>query len=273
MQAFLNNEFLPVEKTSLHISDLSIQRGYGIFDFFKMVNGKIPFLDDYINRFYRSAEQMLLPVTFSADKLKQVVSELLQRNGTTDAGIRLLLTGGYSPDGYSIGTPNLIITQHALPVIPEKTIEQGVKIITHSFRREMPRVKSINYTTGIRLQQRVREAGAYDVLYQLDGELSEFPRCNIFIVTAAGEVRTPADHVLEGITRRQVLALNGTVPIQTGRVMMEDLLQAAEAFLTSTTKRIMPIVAVDGQTIGTGKPGPVTLGLLKRLKEFENLEM
>ncbi len=271
MQAFFNNEFLPVEKTSLHISDLSIQRGYGIFDFFKMVNGKIPFLDDYITRFYSSAEHLLLPVAFSRDELKQVVFELLQRNGMTDAGIRLLLTGGYSPDGYSIGKPNLIITQHALPSVPEKTVEQGVKIITHAFRREMPQVKSINYTTGIRLQQKVKEADAYDVLYQLDGEVSEFPRCNIFIVTAAGEVRTPAAHVLEGITRRHVLALNGAVSIKTGTVTMEDLLQAAEAFLTSTTKRIIPIVAVDGKTIGTGKPGPVTLGLLKRLRECENV--
>lgn len=269
MYAFFNNAFLPVEKAVLHISDLSIQRGYGIFDFFKMVNGKTPFLDDYINRFFQSAEQLLLPVALSHEELKQIALELLQRNGETDAGVKLLLTGGYSSDGYTPGTPNLVITQSTLPMVPDKIIEQGVPIITHSFRRELPRVKSINYTTGILQQQKVKEANAYDVLYQLQGEISEFPRSNIFIVTKEGTILTPADHVLSGITRQQILRMSSKAGIQTGKVTMDDLLQAQEAFLASTTKRILPIVTVDGHTIGTGKPGPITIDLLEQLKALE----
>lgn len=273
MYTFINEEFLPAEKAFLHVTDLSIQRGYGIFDFLKLVNGKTPFIEDYITRFFNSANLLSLTVPYTRNQLKQVILELLQRNGMTNAGVKLLLTGGYSPDGYSISKPNLIITQHELLEVPQKIIEEGVKIITHNFRREMPAAKSINYITGICLEQKVREAGAYDVLYQLNGEISEFPRSNIFIVTNSGDVITPAAHVLEGITRKQVLLMNGEVRIKTGTVKMVDLLQAREAFITSTTKRVLPIVAVDGHIIGDGKPGTTTMMLLDKLRKSEMLDL
>lgn len=270
MYSFFNNQFLPAENTFVHVSDLAVQRGYGIFDFFKAVNGKIPFLDDYFNRFYRSAEFMQLPVSLSREELKMVVYELLQRNSVADAGIKMVLTGGYSPDGYEIATPNLIITQHALTMPSTKMLEQGVKIITHEFRREMPLVKSINYTTGVWLQRKVKETNAYDVLYHLNGEVSEFPRCNLFVIKANGEAVTPAIHVLEGITRKNILSLSG-MEVKATKVTLTDVLQASEVFLTSTTKRVVPIVQVDNTIIGNGKPGPVVQRILSELMKRERV--
>lgn len=271
MYAFFNNEFLPAEKTFVHISDLSLQRGYGVFDFFKIVRGRIPFMEDYLQRFYQSAEQMQLPVPLPEDPLKEIIFELIKRNGMENAGIKLLLTGGYSADGYTIESPNLVITQHVVSPVAEKILKEGVKIITHEFRREMPLVKSINYTTGIWLQRSVKEQHAYDVLYHLNGEVTEFPRCNLFIVNNKGEVITPGENVLQGITRKNVLALNGDIAISTGKLTLTDVLDAREAFLTSTTKRIVPIVQVEEQIIGTGRPGQVTRELAKRLLEKENM--
>lgn len=270
MYSFLNNQFLPAEKTFVHVSDLAVQRGYGIFDFFKAVNGKIPFLEDYFNRFYRSADFMQLPVSLSREELKNVVYELLQKNGLSDAGIKMVLTGGYSPDGYEIATPNLIITQHALTMPSAKMLEQGVKIITHEFRREMPLVKSINYTTGVWLQRKVKETNAYDVLYHLNGEVSEFPRCNLFVVKENGEIVTPAVHVLEGITRKNILSLTG-INVTARKVTLTDVLTAREVFLTSTTKRVVPVVQVNDVQIGMGKPGPVVQLILKELVKKEKI--
>ena len=270
MYSFLNTEFLPAEKTFVHVSDLAVQRGYGIFDFLKAVNGKIPFIDDYFDRFYRSAEFMQLPVSLTRAQLKEVVYELVQRNGEANAGIKMVLTGGYSPDGYEIATPNLIITQHALPMPSAKMLEQGVKIITHEFRREMPLVKSINYTTGVWLQRKVKEANAYDVLYHLHGEVSEFPRCNLFVVKENGHVVTPAVHVLEGITRKNILSLREGLTVVEGKITLDDIWHASEVFLTSTTKRVVPIVQVDDVRIGTGKPGPEVQKILNELIRMEN---
>lgn len=114
--------------------------------------------------------------------------------------------------------------------------------------------------------------GAADVLYHLNGDLSEFPRCNLFVVKKNGEVITPAEHTLQGITRKNILSINteGIHPI-TGRVTLTDLYEAREVFLTSTTKRIVPIIQADDTVIGTGKPGPVTMLLLKHLLEKEQL--
>ena len=270
MYSFLNNEFLPAEKTVIHVGDLAVQRGYGIFDFFKAVNGKIPFLDDYFDRFYRSAEFMQLPVSLTRAQLKEIVYGLVQRNGEANAGIKMVLTGGYSPDGYEIANPNLIITQHALPMPSAKMLEQGVKIITHEFRREMPLVKSINYTTGVWLQRKVKETNAYDVLYHVQGEVSEFPRCNLFIVKENGDVVTPAQHVLEGITRKNILSITN-LKVAAGKVTLNDIVQAQEVFLTSTTKRVVPIVQVNDVQIGTGKPGAVVQQILKELVKREGV--
>ena len=270
MYSFLNNQFLPVDKTFIHVSDLTTQRGYGIFDFLKVVNGKPLFIDDYLDRFYRSAKSMRLNVSQSREELKRIIHELINKNGLENSGIKLILTGGYSPDGYELTAPNLIITQHSLTMPSPEYLEKGVKIITHEYVRDLPHVKSINYIMGVWLQKAVKEQQAADVLYYLNGQVSEFPRCNIFIVRDDGVVVTPADRVLHGITRKNVLSLSGKpYTIREGTVNIEDVLTAKEVFLTSTTKRIVPIVKVNEAVIGNGKPGPVSQHLLKDLIRLE----
>ena len=100
--AFFNGQFIDEEKASLHVSDLSIQRGYGVFDYFRTIEHVPLFLDDYLDRFYRSAEVLRLPVGLDRNKLTSVIHELIDRNKMPASGIRLSLTGGYSPDSYEI---------------------------------------------------------------------------------------------------------------------------------------------------------------------------
>ncbi len=270
MYSFLNSEFLPAEKTFVHVSDLATQRGYGIFDFFKVVNGRPLFLNDYFDRFYRSAESMRLSISLSREELKKVIHELIAKNGHPDCGIKMILTGGYSPDGYEIATSNLIITQHPLTMPGQALLEKGVKIITYEYVRDISYVKTINYIMGIWLQKQVKEQNAFDVLYHMNEQVSEFPRCNLFIVLHDGTVVTPAERVLYGITRKNILSLSGKkFSIQAGNVTLNDVLKAREVFLTSTTKRIVPIVQVDNTIIGDGKPGIVTLELLHDLTDME----
>jgi len=270
MYSFFNNEFIPAEKNFIHVSDLATQRGYGIFDFFKVVNGKPLFIDDYLHRFYKSAEAMRLPVSLSREELKKIIEELIQKNGVSEAGIKMILTGGYSPDGYEIARPNLIITQHALTMPGQAVLEKGIKVITHEYVRDISHVKTINYVMGIWLQQKVKEQQAADVLYHMNGLVSEFPRCNLFIVKENDEIVTPANRVLWGITRKNILSLNGKpYLVREEDVRLEEVYAAKEAFLTSTTKRILPIVQVDDKVIGNGKPGPVSLAILSQLMELE----
>lgn len=271
MYSFFNDAFVPVEKNYIHVSDLATQRGYGIFDFFKVVRGKPLFLQDYLDRFYKSADAMRLPVSLSRESLTAIIDELIKKNGVPEAGIKMILTGGYSPDGYEIGKPNLIITQHGLTMPGPALLEKGIKVITHEYVRDIPHVKTINYIMGIWLQKKVKDQQAADVLYHRNGLVSEFPRCNLFIVKENDEIVTPASHVLPGITRKKVLELSGKpYRIRESEVRLDEVYAAKEVFLTSTTKRILPIVQVDDKMIGTGKPGSVSKAVLDRIIEFEN---
>ncbi|PTX21482.1 D-alanine transaminase/branched-chain amino acid aminotransferase [Pontibacter mucosus] len=268
--AYVRGQVLPLEQATLHISDLSIQRGYGVFDYFRVFHGKPVFLDDYLERFHASAAAMNLEVPVPDSVLREAIDELIRRNNLPLSGMKMILTGGYSENGYDPAEASLIIQQQPLILPGPEMLEQGINVITHEYVREVPRAKTINYTMGIRLIGEIRRRGASDVLYQQNGVVSEFPRCNLFIVKQDNTVVTPADNVLLGVTRKNVLALAGKkYKAAEGTVTLEDVYGAKEVFLTSTTKRIVPIVQVDERVIGNGKPGEVTLSLLQDLVQLE----
>ena len=273
MYTYLHNEIVPAEKAFLHVRDLAIQRGYGIFDFFKIQDGHPFFLNDYLNRFYISANVMRLVVPQSIEELKSIIYQLIEKNNIAASGIKMILTGGYSEDGYQPATPNLIITQHPLTLPGKDQIENGVKIITHDYVRDLPTAKTINYSMGIWLINKIKEQEAYDVLYHQNNMVSEFPRCNFFIVRKDDTVVTAKDRVLHGITRKNILKLAAKrYKTEESTITLEDIYQAKEAFLTSTTKRIVPIVQTNNTIISDGKPGAISLSLLNDLISLEQAD-
>jgi branched-chain amino acid aminotransferase len=271
MYTYLHNEIVPAEKAFLHVRDLAIQRGYGIFDFFKIQDGHPFFLDDYLQRFHNSANIMRLTVPHTPAELKSIIYQLIEKNNIAESGIKMILTGGYSEDGYQPAAPNLIITQHPLTLPGKEQIEKGVKIITHDYVRDLPTAKTINYSMGIWLINKIKEQEAYDVLYHQNNIVSEFPRCNFFIIRKDGTVVTAKDRVLNGITRKNILKLaSKRYKTEEGTITLDDIYQAKEAFLTSTTKRIVPIVQINNTIINDGKPGSVSLSLLNDLISMEH---
>jgi branched-chain amino acid aminotransferase len=251
-----NGAFLPEDTACLPAGDLAVQRGYGVFDYFKTSGGTPVFLEAYLARFYNSAGALRLPVGLAIPELKNILSELLQRNALADSGVRLTLTGGLSPDGYSIGTPNLIITQQPLAIITPDAFERGIGLATYNYQRQLPHAKTIDYLMAIWLQDWLRQQTADDLLYVTNNEVRECPRANIFLVTNPGTVVTPGEAILKGITRSLVLTL--AEHYEERAVNVTELETAAEIFITSTTKAILPVTAVNGKPVGDGKPGKVT---------------
>jgi D-alanine transaminase/branched-chain amino acid aminotransferase len=271
---YLNDEFLPEEKACLHVSDLSIQRGYGIFDFFKIINGKPVFLEDHLNRFYQSAKQMQLTVPKDREELSAGIFDLMEKNDLPYSGIKITLTGGYSPDGYALAKPNLIISQHIFPFTTQESFDKGIKLITYSHQRQLPQVKTIDYLMAIWLQSLIKEKAADDVLYHINGVVTECPRANFFIVTKNNELITPANNILKGITRMKVLefaAANYTVHEK--QITIKDIQNASEAFITSSTKRILPVVQVGDYMIGGKGIHTVTSDLYKQLLALEKTHL
>ncbi|TNE56379.1 MAG: amino acid aminotransferase [Bacteroidetes bacterium] len=270
MTVYLNDRFVDEKDAKLAVSDLAIQRGYGVFDFFRTVVGRPLFLSDHLERFYHSAMAMGLSVEQEPAAMEALLLELLERSGLREAGVRLTLTGGYSADGFNIGTPNLILSCKPLHAAGEADFNRGIRIMSYAHQRELPQVKTINYQMAIWLQPLLWENKLDDVLYHRDGVVTEFPRANVCIVTPDQVLATPRENVLAGVTRKQVLALAPAVlPVEERPVLLEEVERAAEVFLTSTTRRLMPVLQVNGKTIGNGQPGPVTRALLERFLELE----
>lgn len=271
MIVFSNGQFIEEEKAFIGIKDLSIQRGYGIFDFFRTSNFKPLFLEDYLDRFYKSANSLRLQPLHSREELKDIVMKMIRINRIAESGFKMILTGGYSSDGYELSSPNFFIIQLPVKMPGEDQFEKGINIILNEYQRDLPETKSINYLMGIYLQQKIKQDKADDVLYYKDDCVLEFPRSNIFIVTKDETVVTPKENVLRGITRMKVLEVaQNEFKVEERAITINDLKSASEVFLTSTTKRIIPVLSIEGQPLNTAKPGKVTRKLLKAFLQMED---
>ncbi|AFK02632.1 aminotransferase class IV [Emticicia oligotrophica DSM 17448] len=248
---YLNNKIDSVENTNIHITDLGLLRGYGLFDYFRTYNGRPFQWDWYWERFDRSAKLMKLPNPISKEKAYSVVMALIEKSGLEDCGIRFVLTGGYSPDAMKMIEPNLLIISEDIHPVKESEYEAGMKVISHEYVRDYPEIKSTDYKHLMILQSDIREAGATDVLFHKDGKISELSRSNVFIVKN-NVIATPDTQILRGITRRYILELaKANFKVEERSVALQEVLEADEVFTTSTTKKVLPITRIDNQLVGS----------------------
>ncbi|WP_290793750.1 aminotransferase class IV [Flavihumibacter sp. UBA7668] len=256
--AYINGNFCAAEAASIGIQDMALQRAYGMFDYFKIMAGQPIFLEDHLDRFWESARQLRLPIAVTKQELTTAILKLIQLNQWYEAGIRLTLTAGYAADGYSIDQPNLIMNGQSIQ-LPGSISENGLKLVAHNHIRQLPQIKSIDYLMAVYLQDKVKAAGANELLYHQHGWISECPRANVFIITDQGVLATPAEGILNGITRKKVLQVAAPLmPIEIRPVHLDEFKTAREAFISSTTKIVHPVFAIDGNLIGTGKTGELS---------------
>jgi len=216
---------------------------------------------------------MHLPVELSRNELNELLLELIAKNGVADSGIRITLTGGYSPDGYAIAQPNMIITQQAM--VLRKSIDMdGISLITHPHQRQLSHAKTLDYLMAVWLQPKIKDHGADDVLYHSNGIVAECPRANFYIVTGDGKLVTTRNNVLKGVIRKHVLEIAAQQQLLEDRdITTDDLLNCSEAFITSSTKNILPVTKIDGRSIGNGQAGPVSIALYVELLKRINAQI
>ena len=261
---YVNGEFVPAGQAALPVNDLGVVRGYGVFDVLRTYD-RVPFhLSDHLRRLLSSAWQIDLELPWSAADLERLVQETHGRNDIDNALIRIVATGGPSPDfGTPQGNPSLLIMVTPIaPPSPEQYAE-GSKATTVAMVRERPAVKSLNYIGATMAVQAAKQVGAVEALYiTAQRNVTEGTRSNFFVVRG-NQLITPADEVLLGITRNVVLRLaREDFEVDERAIGYEELSEVNEAFITSSTKEILPIVQIDNRIIGDGLPGPKTQKLL-----------
>lgn len=273
---YVDGAFVPADRAVIPVDDLAVIRGYGIFDLLRTFSGKPLFLEAHIDRLLQSAQKVGLAMPWSREALTKIVLETLRRNAhQEESNIRILITGGSSPDFMTPqGNPRLIVLVTPRPLLPETWYTKGVKIITVETGRRIPGAKSIDYLPATMALQKAREQGAVEALYVgRDGLVSECTTSNLFAVVGS-QVITPGKRILSGVTRKVILDLaKGHFSIDIRDLPLNELLSAEEAFITGTNKGLVPVVQIDDRVIGSGRPGACTQQLIALLRAHtEKLE-
>lgn len=264
---YINGEFVDAESASVSARDLAILRGFGVFDFLRTYGG-LPFqLGAHLRRLQRSANLIDLACPWDLEELGDIVMGTLRRNAYDESGIRLVLTGGDSPNGFMPGGDSrLLVMVTALQNLPATAYQQGAAVATVEQHRHLPEAKTINYIPGITAQRKAqkRVPAAIEAIYCVDGLVVEGTRSNIFI-HKGGRWITPVDGLLLGITRAEVIKLLQRDDQLDFRALTRDEFYAAdEIVITSSTKEIVPIVQVDEVSIGASVPGENSRALMRQ---------
>ncbi len=268
---YVNGDFVPAADAVLPASDLALLRGYGIFDFLRTYGGKPFQLGTHLRRLIRSAALLDLHCPWDIEELDEIVMETLQRNSFDETGIRLVVTGGDSPDGFMpAAASRLLVMATPAKRMAAHYYEQGAAVVTVETQRYLPEAKTINYIPGISAHKKALKINqaAVDAIYTVAGKVVEGTRSNTFIFKD-GTWITPASDLLLGVTRAEVIKLmqaDGRLELR--EISREEYQSADEVILTSSSKEVMPVVNVDNVAIGDGAPGENTRKLMRAWRQM-----
>lgn len=267
---YRDGEWVHPNEATISIHDIAVLRGYSAFEALRTYDRRPFRLGEHLARLYHSAAVIDLEMPYTREEIASVVREIIARNAYRHASVRLLVTGGESEDGViATGRPKLIAMISPLSERDMQRFARGYFLITTRLQRESPEAKTSNYTAAVRALKEVARRGADDALFVSEqGHVQEATRSNFFIFRGDTLV-TPCEEILLGITRNVVLDLaRGRFPIEERPILLEELALADEAFVTSSSKEIVPVVRIDEQVIGSGIPGPRTAELEQRFIEM-----
>ena len=263
---YIDGEFVEDGHAMIPAKDITVLRGYGVFDFLITYNKRPFHLDAHVARLENSAREIGLTLNHSNKEISDIVLETLERNPHhTESNVRIVYTGGISPDGV---TPqgNGILMVMATPKyeLPDWWYTDGAKIITVDMERFIPTSKSTNYLSAVFAQQKAHGQDAIEAVYKTkDNHLLEGTTTNLFCFKGETLI-TPPDNILPGITRGVVLdLLKDRYDIQLRHIPEQELHEMDEVFITASNKEIVPVVRIDDLVINGGSPGEKTKDLLE----------
>lgn len=290
---YLNGEWVPKSEARISVFDHGLLYGDGVFEGIRAYKGLVFKLQEHLDRLWESAHTIMLEIPMSKKEMQKAIIETLRKNRLQDAYIRVVVTRGVGDlglDPWKCSQPTVFIISDKIVLYPETLYKNGLEIITVPTVRNLPEavhpgIKSLNYLNNILAKIEAHNSGCLEALMlNAQGYVTECTGDNVFVVKytrgpkgKAGktvQVMTPPVYlgVLKGITRQVIIELLAELktPFQERVLTRHDLFNADEVFLTGTAAEIIPVVKIDGRTIGTGKPGPIT-GILRNLFQRKTL--
>ena len=284
LKIYLNGKLVDASEAKISVYDHGLLYGDGVFEGIRSYGSLVFKLKQHVERLYESAHTILLKIPMTKQEMIRAVIDTLKANRLTDAYIRLVVTrgpGDLGLDPRKCEKATLFIITDKIVLYPAQVYRDGMEIVTVPTPRNLPealnpQIKSLNYLNNILAKIEATNAGVQEALMlSAHGYVAECTGDNIFIVKD-GALLTPPPHagLLKGITRGCVmdLARKARVPVREEMMTRHDLYNADECFLTGTAAEIAPIVKIDGRTIGTAKPGRITLRLMKDFRALTKVD-
>lgn len=263
-KVIFNGHIVDREKAIIHIEDRGFQFGDGVYEVIRIYNGKPFTLKEHIDRLYASAQKIYMEIPYSKQEITDLIINLLEQENASTCNLYLQISRGVVPRNHVIpetASPTLIgyLMPGTRPVDLMKT--GGKAVITEDLRWHYCDIKSISLLGAVLAKKKATDAGCLEAILHRDGIITEGSSTNIWMVQNGKLFTHPANQfILNGITRQKVISLLdfNQLPYEEIGFTVEQLQNADELFLTSTTMEIIPIVEVDGVKIGNGTPGDVT---------------
>ena len=277
----VNGRISPQHEAVIPVFDHGFLYGEGIYETLRTYDGRLFLYDRHLRRLRNSARLIDLQIPFTDGELAARIHDTINAASPEgrEAYVRVLVTRGIGELTYDLkATPTpswVVIVKPLIPPAPE-VYDRGVKVVLVNVVRNHPQsvspmIKSNNLmNSALAAQQAAKRGGFEAVMRNYRGELTECTQSNLFIVKNGAALTPPLESgLLPGITREFVFELGRATGIDVREQVLrdDDLLGADETFLTGTTRELLPVVTVDEQQIGDGKPGPLTLKLLKAFRE------
>jgi len=275
LTVFLNGQFLPYEQATISVEDRAFLLADGIYEVVRVYGGRPFEMEGPLRRLARSARELKLPAP-DLDEIGRVSLELLRINNLSDATIYIQVSrGAYAPRTHAFPTgpvtPTLLVIARSFKA-NDAQWENGIKAVTVPDQRwARCDIKSVSLLPNALAKQAAVEAGAQEAVFIKDGYAIEGSSSN-FMAVLDGEIRTypSCNYILSGITRNVVLDLARKLgyKVREEGIPTTALGRCTEMWVTSTTQEVMPIVSLDGQVVGDGRPGPVAQALLQAIREL-----
>ncbi len=265
--AYVNGRYLPKRDATVHVEDRGNQFADGVYEVLKVVHGRMVDGDRHFARLHRSLAALRIEPPMTDAALRQIVLETVRRNRLAEATVYLQVSRGSAPRDHLFprhATPSLFITAKRLKRPAAGDYAAGVNVVTAPDIRWLKcEVKSISLLPNVLAKQEAAEAGAYEAWLVRAGDIvTEATSSNAFIVDADGVLRTHplSSLILGGVTRSVILELADAEGFRVAEraFTVDEIAHAQEAFLSSTSSWVMPVVRVDDRVVGDGEPGPVT---------------
>jgi D-alanine transaminase len=270
--AFLNGAYLPLAEARLPIMDRGFLFADGIYEVSAVLQGALIDNDHHLARLDRSLGEIRIANPYPPAEWTRLQVELVRRNGLEEGVVYIQVTRGVAERDFAFpagAIPTVVMFTQAKRIIDAPLAVSGAAVITvPDIRWRRRDIKSVALLAQVLAKQAAAEAGVAEAFMVEDGLITEGASSTAFIITQANVLVTRAlsTAVLPGITRRAVMRLadEHRLAVEQRAFTVEEAAGAAEAFFTSASSFVMPVVSIDGRPVGSGRPGPL-VSTLRRL--------